>query len=608
MSFDENNEILKDFLIEAGEILELLQEQLIELEKTPSDKELINAIFRGFHTIKGGAGFLDLQPMVDVCHHAESIFDLIRNDSMTITEELMDVILKAVDRISNMYAETESGKKQSAAPKALIKELMKWVDEGNKQTLAPKPADKNISSDHSNKDAEQESSGISDEEFEALLDGIHGKGKFSILNNTDTSEIKKTESNTKITAEEIPSTHSSKEESSDKNQSHASTSLRVEISKLDKMMNIVGELVLVRNRLLSLSGAINNEAILQSLTNLDLVTSDLQDVVMNTRMQPIKKIFGRFPRLVRDLSRNLGKEINLVLQGEETDLDKNLVDALADPLVHLIRNAIDHGIEFPNEREKESKSRAGTIVLSASQQGDHILLRIEDDGKGIDPIDIKAQAMICGVIDENSAKRMSDSEVFNLIFAPGFTTKKNVSDISGRGVGMDVVKNRITKLNGAVDVYSELGVGTVIELKVPLTLAILPTLMVKVSNKIFAIPLSSVTEIFKWNEEKSNIVDGQLTLNIRKKNIPIFHLGECFSLNNEIKESKNFSHVVMLNKNGTALGVVVDDLLGQEEVVIKPLSKIIRHTRGISGATIISDGGIALIVDIAGLLNFYEKK
>ena len=374
-------------------------------------------------------------------------------------------------------------------------------------------------------------------------------------------------------------------------------------------MNMVGELVLVRNRLVSLGVNLgSDEAMTKAISNLDVVTGDLQGAVMKTRMQPIKKVFGRFPRVVRDLARSLNKEITLELVGEETDLDKNLVEALADPLVHLVRNSVDHGIEMPADRESSGKSRVGTVRLSASQEGDHILLTIEDDGKGMDAEKLKEIAISKGVLDPDAAARMSDTEAYNLIFAPGFSTKTEISDISGRGVGMDVVKTKITQLNGSVEIHSEMGVGTTLQIKVPLTLAILPTLMVVVGGLIFALPLSTVNEIIHLDLTKTNIVDGQQTVIVREKAIPLFYLEDWLVKNPKGHEDRKDGHVVVIQIGAQQVGFVVDSLIGQEEVVIKPLDAMLQGTPGMAGATITSDGGIALIFDVPNLLKHYAKR
>jgi two-component system chemotaxis sensor kinase CheA len=387
----------------------------------------------------------------------------------------------------------------------------------------------------------------------------------------------------------------------------AESTVRVDTKRLDDIMNMVGELVLVRNRLVRLGLNSTDEEMSKAVGNLDVVTADLQTSVMKTRMQPIKKVFGRFPRVVRDLARNLHKEITLELVGEETDLDKNLVEALADPLVHLVRNSVDHGIELPEDRVAAGKPRVGTIVLAAQQEGDHILLTIRDDGKGMDPDVIREIAVKKGAIDRDSADRLSDTECFNLIFAPGFSTKEEISDVSGRGVGMDVVKTKINQLNGSVNVESTLGEGSLIVIKVPLTLAIMPTLMVMLEDQTFALPLVSVNEIFHLDLSHTNVVDGQEVIVIRDKAVPLYYLKKWLVRGGMVKQANDSeeSHVVIVSVGNRRVGFVVDQLIGQEEVVIKPLGKMLQGTHGMAGATITGDGTIALILDVPGMLKRY---
>ena len=724
MSFSVDEEILQDFLIEAGEILELLQEQLVDLENNPDDTDLLNAIFRGFHTVKGGAGFLSLTPMVDVCHEAENTFDLLRTGKRSVTAELMDVILQAVDAINSMYAQTQAGEEQDPAADELLADL-KILSSGEplpsesgetqveeivvESEPEPEPAvepeaPQAESSDSIDDITESEfdalldalhgsgkapgavesqqnanatvesatenvaSDDITDDEFEALLDELHGKGGFKVevsepanpepaIEQSATTESK---SDDEITDDEFEALldelhgkgtgpgkteqanvvktpapkpepvkpapkpevkkeapkkaapakkETSKKDAPARASAQGETTVRVDTARLDQIMNMVGELVLVRNRLVSLGVNRDDEEMSKALANLDLVTADLQGAVMKTRMQPIKKVFGRFPRVVRDLARTLNKDINLVMVGEDTDLDKNLVEALADPLVHLVRNSVDHGIEMPDDREANNKPRTGTITLSASQEGDHILLKIEDDGAGMDAEKLKQIAINRGVLDEDAAARMTDNEAYNLIFAPGFSTKVEISDISGRGVGMDVVKTRITQLNGTVHIDSQRGVGTVLEIKVPLTLAIMPTLMVEVAEQIFALPLSSVNEIFHLDLTKTNIVDGQLTVIVREKAVPLFYLENWLHPETHFQHGdKQHGHVVIVQLGTIQVGFVVDALIGQEEVVIKPLGTLLHGTPGMAGATITSDGGIALILDVPGLLKHYANR
>ena len=698
MSYEADEEILQDFLIEAGEILESLSEQLVELENDPENADLLNAIFRGFHTVKGGAGFLALNHLVDVCHGAENIFDILRgNNERTVTSDLMDVILQALDTINDMFVLVQNREQLEPADPALLAELHRLCDpdggEAAPATQAPVSAPSAESSSSGDEMSEDEferlldelhgsgapsdsastapetpvtvatsanSNDISDDEFESLLDELHGQGAFSSeMAATDNSAAKSSNSNeinddefeslldelhgqgkapqTATTPTPVPAptpvapvaaktvapkavtkktaakpTAKAAEKASEKKAaqpaaSQGETTVRVDTKRLDQIMNMVGELVLVRNRLTSLGMTKEDEDLTKAVSNLDAVTTDLQGAVMKTRMQPIKKVFGRFPRVVRDLARSLNKEIKLILEGEDTDLDKNLVEALADPLVHLVRNSVDHGIEEPDAREANGKPREGTVILSASQEGDHILLTIKDDGAGMNAEKLKEIAIERGVLDADAANRMSDSEAFNLIFAPGFSTKTEISEVSGRGVGMDVVKTKITQLNGAVNIDSELGVGTVLEIKVPLTLAILPTLMVVVGKQTFALPLAGVNEIFHLDLTNTNVVDGQLTIIVREKAIPLFYLDQWL-VRNYVEKPRDQGHVVIVQLGSQQIGFVVDSLIGQEEVVIKPLDRLLHGTPGMAGATITSDGGIALIIDVPSMLKYYAKK
>jgi two-component system chemotaxis sensor kinase CheA len=696
MSYEADEEILQDFLIEAGEILETLSEQLVELENDPDNAELLNAIFRGFHTVKGGAGFLALNNLVDVCHGAENIFDILRTNQRSVTAELMDVILQALDTINEMFALVQNREETEPADPALLNELHRLsvpesqdatpepepevvaepaitalpeeaisnsassdemtddefealLDElhgtGSPKTAAPvvdAPESNDISDDefeslldelhgqgafssnvgqNSSPSSVSNSDEINDEEFEALLDEIHGKGKSPVASNTPSvpaiPEVPKPTPSAKPApgpvakpqpaAKASPAPAAKEKKAAAPASQQGETTVRVDTKRLDQIMNMVGELVLVRNRLTSLGLTKEDEDLTKAVSNLDAVTTDLQGAVMKTRMQPIKKVFGRFPRVVRDLARSLNKEIRLVLVGEDTDLDKNLVEALADPLVHLVRNSVDHGIEEPSVREQNHKPREGTVTLSASQEGDHILLTIKDDGAGMNPDKLKEIAIERGVLDEEAAARMSDKEAYSLIFAPGFSTKTEISEVSGRGVGMDVVKTKITQLNGTVNIDSEMGRGTILEIKVPLTLAILPTLMVVVGKQSFALPLAGVNEIFHLDLTNTNTVDGQLTIVVRDKAIPLFFLDEW--LVRDYKEKpRDKGHVVIVQLGSQQIAFVVDSLVGQEEVVIKPLDRLLHGTPGMAGATITSDGGIALILDVPNMLKYYAKK
>ncbi|PJE55262.1 chemotaxis protein CheA [Marinomonas sp. BSi20584] len=749
MSFEVDEEILQDFLVEAGEILEQLSEQLVDLEQNPDDKQLLNAIFRGFHTVKGGAGFLQLTALVDCCHYAENVFDILRNGQRKIDSDLMDIVLQALDAVNEMFDAVRAGGEPERASPELIAALSVYAKPPTAEELAGAADEEldeveDVAEEQDDTDVEEtedvvsvadESVDISDDEFESLLDALgdtssddsteksgvstaprtddeitedefdallnqlHGSGAPGINDGPEDSTNSSAISSDEITEDEfeelLDKLHgetpaSGKKEDKSKADTNAAASsagaesdlitedefeslldslqskggaekaeaptakpepkaasakpkpapkpvpkpapkapepeadsvkektanapvtqeatVRVDTKRLDDIMNMVGELVLVRNRLVRLGLQSEDESMGKAVANLDVVTGDLQNAVMKTRMQPIKKVFGRFPRVVRDLARNMKKEVNLVLRGEETDLDKNLVEALADPLVHLVRNSVDHGVEAPDVREASGKPRMGTVILSAEQEGDHILLSIEDDGAGMDPNLLRRKAVEKGVMDADAADRLSDEEAFNLIFAPGFSTKVEITDVSGRGVGMDVVKTKISQLNGTLQIKSVLGQGSRFIIKVPLTLAIMPTLMVTLSDQAFAFPLVSVNEIFHLNLKKTNVVDGQQVVVIRGKTLPIFHLKNWLIKGNSRDNLPTEAHVVVVQVGMSEVGFVVDQLVGQEEVVIKPLGKMLQGTAGMAGATITGDGRIALILDVPSMLKCYASR
>ena len=699
MSLEVDQEILEDFLVEAGEILEQLSEQLVDLEQRPDDSDLLNAIFRGFHTVKGGAGFLQLEPMVDCCHNAENLFDMLRNGDIKVTSELMDVVLQALDSVNVMFEAVRNGEVLEQANPQLIQALVAFTKgEAPKPVAAetvpaPAPAPVPASSAPNSQDptidefdmllddlgdlpevapevneAPVDDGLITDDEFDALLDELHGPGKGPdaavatkeppavddsadpelITDDEFEALLDELQAQGKGAFVEAPAVEAVHEPApaptpapaavvapapvaavaptptpvAEKKESAVSavvkaahqqakpqpeSNVRVDTRLLDKIMNMVGELVLVRNRLVRLGVTREDEEMAKALGTLDMVTADLQMSVMKTRMQPVKKVFGRFPRLIRDLSRNLKKEIRLELRGEETDLDKNLVEALADPLIHLVRNAVDHGIEAPDVRAAAGKDREGHVLLSAEQEGDHILLIIQDDGAGMDAEKLRELAIERGMMDAEAARRLTEQECFNLIFAAGFSTKKEISDVSGRGVGMDVVKTKITQLNGTLSIDSVIGQGSRIAIQVPLTLAIMPTLMVILEEQAFALPLVNVNEIFNLDLTKTNVVDGQQVIIVRDQALPLFHLKRWLIDGLQSADLPEQGHVVIVTVGTQRVGFVVDQLVGQEEVVIKPLGTILHGTPGLSGATITGDGRIALIIDIPNLLKHYAS-
>ncbi len=624
MALDPDDEILQDFLVEAGEILEQLNEQLVDLEQQPDDYDLLNAVFRGFHTVKGGAGFLGIDGLVEVCHRAEDVFNILRQGQRTVDAELMDAVLKVLDVVNEMFTVVQGGQLPEPADRELIATLQRLAQPADAAESAepepaapppeePPPAEPAAQPEQNLETADDE---ITEDEFEALLDQLHGKGKHGGVPKQAppvAAPPKSAKSAAPPPARKPPEKPAApeKKEAADgpkKAVSTAETTVRVDTARLDDIMNMVGELVLVRNRLANLRASMADEKVATAVANLDLVTSDLQNSVMKTRMLPVKKVFGRFPRVVRDLARSLNKEIELEMHGEETDLDKNLVEALADPMVHLVRNSVDHGIEMPDEREKAGKPRKGTVILSAAQEGNHIVLTIEDDGKGMDPDVFRAKAVEKGMMDAEAAARLDNKDCYNLIFQPGFSTKTEISDISGRGVGMDVVKTGIAKMNGSVEIDSELGKGSQITIKLPLTLAILPTLMVLLDQQPFALPLASVVEIFNLDLNRTNVVDGQLTIMVRERALPLFYLRKWLIKKPSTDAYDGVGHVVVVNVGGVHVGLVVDHLIGQEEVVIKSLGATLQGVAGMAGATITGDGKIALILDVPGLLRKYARK
>ncbi len=639
MSYDLNDEILQDFLVEADELLELLAEQLTDLEKTPEDADLLAAVFRAFHTVKGGAGFLAITPLVDICHRAEDVFNILREGGRVADANLMDVILQVMDTINEMFDTVRTGEEPEPADPEILKALEVFAKPPSDVLVAEPQASPELTPGAQATNDAPANDDITDAEFEALLDDLHGSAKSStsasdvaasVKHSDDISEDEfdsmlddlygsgpigsgvTSEAQAESSAEKEPEEKAVipvKAEAKPKPQAPKKESMvRVDTERLDEIMNMVGELVLVRNRLQTLQAEIGNERMAEGVSDLDLVTSDLQSSVTKTRMQPIKKVFGRFPRVVRDLARSLNKEIELDLLGEDTDMDKNMVEALADPLVHLVRNSVDHGIEMPAVREAAGKKRQGKVLLSAIQQGDHILLSIEDDGAGMDAEVLRKKVVEKGLMDQETAARLDDRSCYNLIFLAGFSTKEKISDVSGRGVGLDVVKTSVTKLGGSIIIDSELGRGTIIKLKLPLTLAILPTLMIVLQDQTFALPLTAVVEIFHVSIDEISILDGKPVIVMREQALPLLYIGNWL-----VKGYKQegldpqMVHVVVINVGSQQLGFVVDQLVGQEEVVIKPLGAFLHGTQGLAGATITGDGKIALILDVPGLVMQYQK-
>ncbi len=670
-----DEEILQDFLVEAREILEALDSQLIALEAAPHERELLNAVFRAFHTLKGGAGFLNLEALVAVAHRAEDVFDRLRNGRATLDAVMMDVFLQVLDTLREMFGDLNRGQLPLPAAPALMESLRllaageplvdatpaagefgdvvaamiaeagldangaasDLVDEDEFEALldrlqAKPPAAEAAASELITDDefealldrlqageavpvpaapaagaAQARTEAESDVEFARLLDSLPGlrgcNGESTTFGFQPTTAFggdtppRGFATTTAFSGETTALLRSGHVRRGDGGM--ADNTVRVGTDVLDRIMNMVGELVLIRNRLSNLQASIGNPEVTQAVASLDVVTSDLQMAAMKTRMQPIRKVFGRFPRVVRDLARSLRKEIKLEMAGEDTDLDKTLVEALADPLVHLVRNAVDHGIETPAERL--------AAQAAAEQDGDQILLTIEDDGHGMNADVLRAKAVEKGLLEPDAALRLTPRECFELIFLPGFSTRSEISDVSGRGVGMDVVKTRITQLNGSIEIDSRVNIGTTIRIRVPLTLAIMPTLMVVLGRQIFALPLVNVKETIDFERSHARDVNGSKTLLVRGKALPLFYLSRWL-VNGVHDYAVDNGHVVIVSVGNQSMGLLVDELIGQEEVVIKPLGAMLQGTRGLSGATITGNGRIALILDLPELIDAYARR
>ncbi len=657
---DDLQEIMEDFLIEAFEMNEQLDQDLVELEHNPEDLDLLNRIFRVAHTIKGSSSFLNLNILTHLTHNMEDVLNRARKGEIKITPDIMDVVLRSIDLMKTLLvtirdtgSDTNNGKEneieeavkqlqaitsqnlegakegtKEAPQKENEKEVQEENKEENQENKAKAPTAENTSSDNPLADEpDLDYTNMSTEEVEAEIERLlnkrqeadkerraqkkqEAKPKQEVapkieISKTETPKAPKTETRAKAKAD----TEENKAPSIGVEQT-----VRVDVRRLDHLMNLIGELVLGKNRLIRIYSDVEErydgekflEELNQVVSSISAVTTDLQLAVMKTRMQPVGKVFNKFPRMVRDLSRELGKSIELIIEGEETELDKSIVEEIGDPLIHIIRNSCDHGIEPLEERRRLNKPETGKVQLSAYNEGNHIVIKISDDGKGLDPVMLKEKAIEKGVISERDAEGMSDREAFNLIFKPGFSTAKVVSNVSGRGVGMDVVKTNIEKLNGIIEIDSEVGVGTTQKLKIPLTLAIIQALLVGVQEEYYAIPLSSVLETVRISQDEIYSVDGKSVLRLRDEVLSLVRLSDIFKVD-AILESNSDVYVVIIGLADQKIGVIVDYLIGQEEVVIKSLGYYLKNTRGIAGATVRGDGKITLIVDVGAMMDMAKS-
>ena len=635
---DDLQELLEDFLVEAFEMIEEMDQDLVELENNPDDLELLNKIFRVAHTIKGSGSFLNFDKLTHLTHHMEAVLDKARKGELKITPEIMDVILESVDAMKAILEYIRDNGDDSS-PDVDIEPIVKKLDaivNGNQQSQkeekkeAPKTVG-GINLDEINPDNldELDLSSLSPEELDQVLDKLvedmntspEEEGVEEVVEeNKENKEEKKEEKNKEIEKKEnetLPSKKTStnvakEEQKKDLQKKIISTkeqTIRVDVKRLDQLMNLIGELVLAKNRLIKIYNDVEEryegekflEELNQVVSSISIVTTDLQIAVMKTRMLPIGKVFNKFPRLVRDLSRELGKKVKLIIEGEDTELDKSIIEEIGDPLVHMIRNAIDHGIEPPEERVKKGKPEEGTIWLRAYNEGNMIVIEIKDDGRGMDPEKLKKKAIEKGIITPQEAENMSDKEAFMLIFKPGFSTADKVTSVSGRGVGMDVVKTNIEKLNGIIEVDSIPGKGTTFKLKIPLTLAIIQALLVASQEDLFAVPLSNVIETVRIVEEDIYTIEGRSVLKLRDEVLPLVNMADIFNIEKILMPEK-YLYVVILGLGATKVGLIVDRFIGQEEIVIKSLGEFLKGLPGIAGATIRGDGRVTLIVDVASLM------
>ncbi len=647
---DDLQEIMEDFLIEAFEMNEQLDQDLVELEHSPEDLDLLNRIFRVAHTIKGSSSFLNLNILTHLTHNMEDVLNRARKGEIKITPDIMDVVLRSIDLMKTLLvtirdtgSDTNNGKeneieeavkqlqaitsqnlesaKETSGAKETPKEEAKEEVKANKTPTAENPASDNPLADEPDLDYANMSAEEVEAEIERLLNKRQeaDKERRAQKKQEAKQEVTLTKEPPKTETPKAPKTETKAKTKADTEENKAPSigveqTVRVDVRRLDHLMNLIGELVLGKNRLIRIYGDVEErydgekflEELNQVVSSISAVTTDLQLAVMKTRMQPVGKVFNKFPRMVRDLSRELGKSIELIIEGEETELDKSIVEEIGDPLIHIIRNSCDHGIEPLEERRRLNKPETGKVQLSAYNEGNHIVIKISDDGKGLDPVMLKEKAIEKGVISERDAESMSDREAFNLIFKPGFSTAKVVSNVSGRGVGMDVVKTNIEKLNGIIEIDSEVGVGTTQKLKIPLTLAIIQALLVGVQEEYYAIPLSSVLETVRISQDEIYTVDGKSVLRLRDEVLSLVRLSDIFKVD-AILESNSDVYVVIIGLADQKIGVIVDYLIGQEEVVIKSLGYYLKNTRGIAGATVRGDGKITLIVDVGAMMDMAKS-
>ena len=585
--FSQDPALLQEFLIESEELLEGMNQDLVALEQAPDDTELLNRIFRALHTIKGTSGFLNFDPVVRLSHRAEDVLNTLRRSEVEFSRRIMDALLAARDQLSIMLQDIREGGLKDYALDGLIAEL--------EAVQKPAPAPSRLGDI-------------------LVAEGVIAPGALQdvLQQQAQSGEIRKIGELLveKGLASQTDVSNALARQKRQADSVIAAQTMRVDVRKLDELINLVGELVLERNRLYQLSRELSmgrlemqdlTEAFSQSTARLSFITEELQAAGLRARMVPIDTVFRKFPRLVRDVAHNLKKEVDLLVSGEDTELDKTMVEMIGDPLVHLVRNSLDHGLELPDVRESAGKPREGTIRLEARQEGDQIIISVADDGAGIDPARIAKKAMEKGLVTADRLRTMTTREILDFVFLPGFSTAEKISDLSGRGVGMDVVRSNLTKLNGTIELESKLGAGTTVFLRLPLTLAILPVLLVEVGNEIYALPLRSVVETARIRATELHRFEGSELLHLRGETVPLLRLRQIFKVQYRADE-KGSDKVVILGIGERRFALLVDNLIGQESTVIKPLGSYLHHCSGIAGATISGDGRVRLVLDPADLL------
>lgn len=607
--FQGMEDLLQDFLVEATDLLSGVDNKLVDLEKTPGDRGLLNEIFRGFHTIKGGAGFLNAAELVALCHLTENLFDKLRNGEMNVTPVLMDVILDATGIVRDMFGALERGMQPTAADPDLMARLRaalagELTAEPAKAAAPAAPVAKPV--------ATAASAPVGAEpDWVALHQAVTGvvpsapqavpePAAARSANDGEVAAVVNAAFGRR--AGDRPGTPApSGRRDAEKGRDN---SIRVDTSRLDQVLNLSGEIGLTKNRLTSLRADIlagksdsdTLHALDAAVSQLDLLVSDLQNAVMKTRMQPIGRLFQKYPRIARDLARNLGKDVELALVGEETEIDKTMIEDLSDPIIHLIRNAVDHGVETPDERMAQGKPGKSVVRLEARQEGDHIVIMVADDGRGMNAERLRAKALEKGLITDEEANTLDERSSLNLVFLPGFSTAATVSDVSGRGVGMDVVKTNIQKLNGSIEIRSVQGKGTTFVISLPLTLAILPVLLVRLAEQHFAVPLSMVREILPIQHEDIQEVGGRATMVVRGEVMPVLPLARLLGW----PQKNHPQYGVLMQSAESSFILAIDNFAGREDAVIKSLDDF--RPKGVAGVTTLSNGQIVLILDMKELL------